>query len=63
MSFYVILLISYMLYHKKLSNTTDGTSKLMSEWILRESDRAQGLRYAALRYFNVTGASPQGRVG
>lgn len=40
-----------------------GTSKLMSEWILRDTARAHGLRYAILRYFNVAGADPAGRAG
>lgn len=40
-----------------------GASKLMTEWMLRDSARAYGLRYAALRYFNVAGADPQGRAG
>lgn len=40
-----------------------GTSKLMSEWMLRDVAAAHGLRYAALRYFNVAGADPQARIG
>ena len=40
-----------------------GSSKLMTEMMLRDSARAHGLRYAALRYFNVAGADPQGRAG
>jgi UDP-glucose 4-epimerase len=40
-----------------------GTSKLMTEWMLRDAAAAHGLRYAALRYFNVAGADPQGRTG
>jgi len=41
-----------------------GTSKLMTEWILRDAAAAaEGFRYAALRYFNVAGADPQGRSG
>lgn len=40
-----------------------GTSKLMSEWMLRDAALAHGLRYAALRYFNVAGADPQARMG
>lgn len=40
-----------------------GTSKLMSEWMLRDTALAHGLRYAALRYFNVAGADPQARMG
>mgnify|MGYP000748956445 CR=1 FL=1 len=40
-----------------------GTSKLMVEWMLRDAALAHGLRYVALRYFNVAGADPQGRTG
>lgn len=40
-----------------------GASKLMSEIMLRDSAFAYGLKYAALRYFNVAGADPQGRSG
>ncbi|ODT32154.1 MAG: UDP-glucose 4-epimerase GalE [Kaistia sp. SCN 65-12] len=40
-----------------------GRSKLMSEWMLRDAAAAHGLRYTALRYFNVAGADPKGRAG
>jgi UDP-glucose 4-epimerase len=40
-----------------------GTSKLMTEIMLRDSHAAYGLDYIALRYFNVAGADPQGRSG
>jgi UDP-glucose 4-epimerase len=40
-----------------------GTSKLMSEWMLRDLAAASALRYVSLRYFNVAGSDPQGRVG
>jgi UDP-glucose 4-epimerase len=40
-----------------------GTSKLMSEWMLRDVAFAHGLRYAAPRYFNVAGADPLARMG
>jgi UDP-glucose 4-epimerase len=40
-----------------------GSSKLMTEIILRDTARAHGLRYAILRYFNVAGADPQLRTG
>ncbi len=40
-----------------------GASKLMTEWVLRDTTAAHPLRYAALRYFNVAGADPAGRVG
>lgn len=38
-------------------------SKLMTEWMLEDISRASGLRYTALRYFNVAGADPKGRTG
>lgn len=40
-----------------------GTSKLMTEWILRDAAAAHGLRSVTLRYFNVSGADPGGRAG
>ncbi|HMO27758.1 UDP-glucose 4-epimerase GalE [Enterovirga sp.] len=40
-----------------------GRSKLMTEWMLADTSVAHGLRYVALRYFNVAGADPGGRVG
>lgn len=40
-----------------------GRSKLMSEWMIEDAARAHGLSYAILRYFNVAGADPAGRVG
>ncbi len=40
-----------------------GTSKLMSEMMLRDLAAATDLNYVALRYFNVAGCDPQGRIG
>ncbi len=40
-----------------------GRSKLMTEWILEDAARAHDLRYVTLRYFNVAGADPRGRLG
>jgi len=40
-----------------------GTSKLMSEWILRDLAAASDFRYVSLRYFNVAGSDPAGRIG
>ena len=40
-----------------------GTSKLMSEWTLRDLAAASDLRYTALRYFNVAGSDTQARIG
>ncbi len=35
----------------------------MSEWMLRDSAASSELRYVALRYFNVAGSDPKGRIG
>ncbi|MEK1888355.1 MAG: UDP-glucose 4-epimerase GalE [Phyllobacterium sp.] len=41
-----------------------GTSKLMTEWMLRDAAVAHpDFNYVALRYFNVAGADPQLRSG
>jgi len=40
-----------------------GTSKLMTEWVLRDTAAAHDFGYVALRYFNVAGADPRGRTG
>jgi UDP-glucose 4-epimerase len=40
-----------------------GTSKLMTEWMLRDLAIAGGPGYVALRYFNVAGCSPSGVIG
>ena len=40
-----------------------GTSKLMTEWMLKDVAAATPLRYVALRYFNVAGSDPEGRIG
>ena len=40
-----------------------GCSKLMTEWMLRDAATAHGIGFAALRYFNVAGADPEGRSG
>jgi UDP-glucose 4-epimerase len=40
-----------------------GTSKLMSEWMLRDVSAASPMRHAILRYFNVAGSDTQGRIG
>ena len=40
-----------------------GATKLMTEWMLRDVARAHGLRYMALRYFNVAGADAALRSG
>src|SRR5690606_28081944 len=40
-----------------------GTSKLMTEWMLRDVAAVNPLRYVALRYFNVAGSDPEARIG
>ena len=40
-----------------------GSSKLASEWMLRDLSVCGGPRYVSLRYFNVAGCDPQGRIG
>jgi UDP-glucose 4-epimerase len=40
-----------------------GSSKLMCEWMLRDVAAISRLRYVALRYFNVAGSDPGGRIG
>jgi UDP-glucose 4-epimerase len=40
-----------------------GTSKLMSEWMLRDVAASSPLKYVALRYFNVAGSDSAGRIG
>ncbi len=40
-----------------------GTSKLMSEMMLQDLAAASDLRFVILRYFNVAGCDPQGRIG
>jgi UDP-glucose 4-epimerase len=49
--------------HPLAPETPYGVSKLMTEWMLRDTARAHEFRYAALRYFNVAGADPHGRTG
>jgi UDP-glucose 4-epimerase len=40
-----------------------GSSKLMTEMMLRDVAAVRDLKYVALRYFNVAGADPVGRYG
>jgi UDP-glucose 4-epimerase len=40
-----------------------GTSKLMTEWMLRDTAAATSLDHVTLRYFNVAGSDPEGRIG
>ncbi|MBL4733567.1 MAG: UDP-glucose 4-epimerase GalE [Rhizobiaceae bacterium] len=40
-----------------------GSSKLMTEIMVRDAEKAHGLAYVMLRYFNVAGADYKGRTG
>jgi UDP-arabinose 4-epimerase len=40
-----------------------GRTKLMSEQILADFSAAYGIHYAALRYFNASGADPESEIG
>ena len=40
-----------------------GTSKLMTEMMLKDLSLASDLNYVALRYFNVAGCDPENRIG
>jgi len=40
-----------------------GASKVMIEQVLRDLATADDFHYTALRYFNVAGADPEGRIG
>ncbi|MFO0954456.1 MAG: UDP-glucose 4-epimerase GalE [Isosphaeraceae bacterium] len=43
--------------------TPYGSTKLAAEWMIREYARAYNLGYALLRYFNASGADPDGQFG
>lgn len=40
-----------------------GQSKLMTEHMLKDVSNSSNFRYVALRYFNVSGADPEGSIG
>jgi UDP-glucose-4-epimerase GalE len=40
-----------------------GASKAITERMLADAEAAHGLRFAALRYFNASGADPEGGLG
>ncbi|XEO94765.1 UDP-glucose 4-epimerase GalE [Latilactobacillus sakei] len=40
-----------------------GESKLMMETMMKWADKAYGIKFVALRYFNVVGAKPDGSIG
>ena len=43
--------------------TPYGTTKLAGEWMIREYARTYGIGYTVLRYFNASGADPDGEFG
>ncbi|MFO0887979.1 MAG: UDP-glucose 4-epimerase GalE [Isosphaeraceae bacterium] len=43
--------------------TPYGTTKLAAEWMIKDYRRAYGIGYTILRYFNASGADPDGRHG
>ena len=49
--------------HPQKPTNPYGESKLMVEKMLRWSDAAHGLKFCALRYFNVAGAMADGSIG
>ena len=49
--------------HRQLPINPYGWSKLMVERMMADYAAAYGLRFAALRYFNAAGASPDGDIG
>lgn len=49
--------------HPKKPTNPYGFSKLTLEGILEAYDRAYGLRYISLRYFNAAGADPEAEIG
>jgi len=47
----------------QVPETPYGTTKLAAEWMIKEYARAYGLGYTILRYFNASGADPDGQFG
>ncbi len=43
--------------------TPYGTTKLAAEWLIKDYARAYGLGYTLFRYFNASGADPDGEYG
>src|SRR6516225_12043054 len=43
--------------------TPYGTTKLAAEWMIKDYARAYRMGYTILRYFNASGADPDGRHG
>ena len=47
----------------QLPKTPYGTTKLAAEWLIRDYAQAYNLGYTILRYFNASGADPDGQFG
>jgi UDP-glucose 4-epimerase len=47
----------------QIPETPYGTTKLAAEWMIKEYARAYGLSYTIFRYFNASGADPDGLFG
>jgi UDP-glucose 4-epimerase len=47
----------------QLPETPYGTTKLAAEWLIKDYARAYELGYTLLRYFNASGADPDGNFG
>jgi UDP-glucose 4-epimerase len=47
----------------QLPKTPYGTTKLAAEWLIRDYAQAYDLGYTILRYFNASGADPDGQFG
>ena len=50
-------------HHPQVPINPYGRTKLMIEHMLADFDRAYGIKYTALRYFNACGADPGGDIG
>ena len=49
--------------HSKTPTTSYGSSKWAVESMLRDASVAYGIQSVSLRYFNASGASPDGKIG
>jgi UDP-glucose 4-epimerase len=47
----------------QIPETPYGTTKLAAEWLIKDYARAYNLGYTVLRYFNASGADPDGHNG
>jgi UDP-glucose 4-epimerase len=47
----------------QIPETPYGTTKLAAEWLIKDYARAYQIGYAVLRYFNASGADPDGNFG